>query len=78
MPSKQGLWLDEESSSPSGRNKPEQSSEHCSIRWLQGRTRHLSAQDGDLLAEHDDLDGQFFLSIATETNQLKNANEGHV
>ena len=61
MPSQQGLRLDEEASSASSRQKPAQSSENCSIRWLQGRTRHLSAQDGDLVAEYDDLNGQVLL-----------------
>jgi hypothetical protein len=57
MPSKEGLRLDKETTSASNRQKPAQSSEHRSIGWLQGRTRHLATQDGNLVAEHDDLDG---------------------
>jgi hypothetical protein len=45
---------------------------------LQSRTRHLSAQDGDLVTEHDDLDGQILLLTTRETDQLKSANEGNV
>ena len=55
-----------------------QSSEHCSICWLQGWTRHLSAQDSDLVTEHDDLHRQV-LSLATrKTDQLNRAYEGNV
>jgi hypothetical protein len=64
MPAQQSLRLDEESTPASNRQQSAQSSKHCSIRWLQGRTGHLPAQDGNLVAEHDDLDGQLVLSIA--------------
>jgi hypothetical protein len=62
----------------SNRQESAQSSEHCPIPWLQGRTCHLPAQDGNLVAEHDDLDGQLVLSIARETDQLKDAHESDV
>jgi hypothetical protein len=78
MPAQQSLRLDEEASPASNRQKPAQSSEHCPIRWLQGRTGHLPTQDGDLVAEHDDLDGQVLVSIARETDQLKYADESNV
>jgi hypothetical protein len=78
MPAQQGLRLDEESTPASNRQKSAQSGEHCPIRWLQGRTGHLPTQDGNLVAEHDDLDGQLFLSIARETDQLKHADESNV
>jgi hypothetical protein len=41
--------------------KPAQSGKNRSIRGPQGRTRHLSAQDGNFVAEHYDLDGQVLL-----------------
>ena len=78
MPSQEGRRLDKEASPATSRQKPAQSSEHRSIRWLQGRTRHLSAQDGNLVAEHDDLDRQVLLLTTRETDQLKNADEGNV
>jgi len=61
MPSQQGLWLDKEASSARCREKPAQSGKNRSIRGAQGRTRHLSAQDANFVAEHDDLDGQVLL-----------------
>jgi hypothetical protein len=78
MPTKESLRLDKEATPASNRQQPAQSSKHRPIRWLQGRTGHLPAQDGNLVAEHDDLDGQLFLSIARETDQLKYADEGNV
>lgn len=73
MPAKQSLRLDEEASPASNREQSTQSSKHCPIRWLQGWTGHLPAQDGNLVAEHNYLDGQVLLSIARETGQLKYA-----
>jgi hypothetical protein len=61
MPSQQGLWLDKEASSARSREKPAQSAKNRSIRGPQGRTRHLSAQDANFVAEHHDLDGQVLL-----------------
>jgi len=61
MPSQPGLWLDKEASSARSREKPAQSGKNRSIRGPQGRTRRLSAQDGNFVAEHDDLDGQVLL-----------------
>jgi len=58
MPAQQSLQLDEESPPASNRQQSAQSGEHCPIRWLQGRTRHLPTQDGNLVADNDDLDGQ--------------------
>ena len=64
MPSQQGLGLDEEASSAGSREKPAQSDKNRSIRGPQGRTHHLSAQDGNFVAELYDLDGQVLLPTA--------------
>jgi hypothetical protein len=73
MPSQQGLWLDEEASPASSRQQSAQSSENCPIRWLQSRTGHLSTQDGNLVAERHDFDGQVLLLTPRQTDQLKDA-----
>jgi len=78
VPAQQGLGPDEEASLASSRQKPTQSSEYRSIRWSQGRTGHLAAQDGDLVAKDDDLDGQVLLLTPRETYQLEHADEGKV
>ena len=65
-------------SQASNRQKPAQPSEHCSIRWLQGRTRRLSAQDGDLVAEHDDLDGQVVAVAPSKEHQLEDSDKSEV
>jgi hypothetical protein len=56
MPTQQRLGLDKEASSAGSQEKPAQSGENRSIRGPQGRTRHLSAQDANFVAEHYDLD----------------------
>jgi hypothetical protein len=61
MASQQGLWLDKMASSAGSREKPAQCGKNRSIRGPQGRPRHLSAQDANFVAEHDDLDGQVLL-----------------
>jgi hypothetical protein len=78
MPSEQGVGLDKESSSSSSRQEPAQSGERRSIRWLEGWTHYLSAQDGDLVTEHDHLDGQLLLLATYETTQLEQTDEGDV
>src|ERR1039458_3858918 len=55
-----------------------QSGKNRSIRGPQGRTRHLSAQDANFVAEHDDLDGQVLLPTTGETEQLEETDEGKV
>ena len=62
----QGLGLDEEAPATSGREHPTQSGEHCAVRRSKYRTCHLAAQHGDLVAKHDDLDGQLILSTPRE------------
>jgi hypothetical protein len=78
VPAQQGLGPDEEASLASSRQKPTQSGEYRSIRWSQGRTDHLVAKDGDLVAKDDDLDGQVLLLTPRETYQLEHADEGKV
>jgi hypothetical protein len=55
--------LDEEATPARSRQQSAHSSEHRPIRWLQGRTCHLSTQDGDLMAKHHDFYGQLIWSI---------------
>jgi hypothetical protein len=42
------------------------------------RARHLATEHCHLMTKHDDLDGEFFLFIPAESNQLKQANECHI
>jgi hypothetical protein len=78
VPPQQRLRLDKESSLSRNRQKPAQSSEYRSIRWLQRRTRHLATQDCNLVAEHDDLDGQFLWLATYKTAQLEQTDKGDV
>src|ERR1039458_1044310 len=44
----------------------------------QCRTRHLSSQDRNLVANHDDFDGEVLLFTPREPNQLERTDEGDV
>jgi hypothetical protein len=78
MPAQQGLRLDEETPTTSGRHQPAQPGEHRPVRRPQNGPGDLAAQHGDLVAEHHDLDGQILLLAAREPNELEQTNEGHV
>jgi len=56
MPAQQGLGLDEEAPSLKRRKKSVQPGEHGPVSRPKCRARHLAAQDGNLVAEHDELD----------------------
>jgi hypothetical protein len=58
MPAEQGVGLDEEPSEPCSRDQPAEAGKERSIRWTQRRADHLPTKDGNLVPEHDDLDGQ--------------------
>jgi len=45
---------------------------------LQGRSDDLATEDGDLVAEHDHLDGQVGAIAPTEAHQLKDLDEGEI
>jgi hypothetical protein len=38
----------------------------------------MATQDGDLVAEHDDLDGQLLLPATCETTQVEQADEDDI
>ena len=78
MPSQQGLGPDKEPPSASRRQEPAQSSEDGSVRGPQCRTRHLSSQDRNLVAKHDDFDGEVLLFTPREPNQLERTDESDV
>jgi hypothetical protein len=44
--------------------QPAQPRQNRSVRWPQGGTSDLTAQDGNLVPEHDDLDDQVLLPTA--------------
>jgi hypothetical protein len=62
VPSREGLRPDKEMSSASSRQSPAKPSKHGGVHRQECRTRYLSAQDSDLVAEDDDLDGQVRLA----------------
>jgi len=78
MPSQQGLGQDKEPPSASRRQEPTQSSEDCSVLGPQCWTRHLSSQDHNLVAKHDDFDGEVLLVTPGDPDQLERTDESDV
>jgi hypothetical protein len=78
MPPEQRLGPDEESSPTLPPEEPAQPGEERSVSWPECGAGHLAAQDRDLVSEHDDLDGQFLSLVATNPEQLEDANEGDI
>jgi hypothetical protein len=61
VPSEQGLGLDEEAIPASRREHLAQPGEHGPIRPTKSGPRHLAPQDGDLVAQDDNLYGQVLM-----------------
>jgi hypothetical protein len=78
MPAEQRLWLHEEPLPASTIKQPAQPGEQCSTRGLQHWSGHLTTKDGDLVAEHDDLDRQFFVVPPTQPQQPEDHDEGNI
>jgi hypothetical protein len=64
VPSQEGLGPDEGASPPGSRQEPAEPGQDCSVRWPQRGAGDLAAQDGNLVAEHDDLDNRVLLPTA--------------
>ena len=78
MPPKQGLGLDEESPQAPVAKVTTQSGEQRSVRGPQRRSDHLTTEDRDLVAEHDDLDRQYFAVVPRKAEQFEDSDEGNV
>ena len=58
MPTEQGLGLDKEPMKLRPGNHPAEAGKERSIRWTQRRADHLPSENGNLVPERDDLDGE--------------------
>jgi hypothetical protein len=58
MPTEQGVGLDEEPRELRSGDQPAEAGEKRSIPGSQTRASHLPSEDGNLVADHDDFDGQ--------------------
>ena len=75
MPPEQGLGPDEEASPTLSPDEPAQPGEDRPVSWPECGACHLTAQDRDLVSEHDDFDGQFLSLVPAKSDQLEYANE---
>ncbi len=74
----QGVGLHEEPSQTSTAKEPTRSSEQRPIVRAKSRPGHLATEHGNLVAKHDELDGQFFVVMPNRTEQLEDSDEGKV
>jgi hypothetical protein len=68
VPTEQGLGLHEEPASVLTPTWPAQAGEDRSIRRLKGQSGDLTTQDGHVMAEYDNLDGQITVVAPTEAH----------
>ena len=78
VPPQQGLWLHEELPSTLSVEQSAQSGEQSSIRGPWCRPADLATEDGDFVAEHDDLARQLVPVSPAEAHQLEDPGEGEV
>jgi hypothetical protein len=78
MPPKQGLGLDEESPQAPAAKVSTQSGEQRSVRGPQRRSDHLTTQHSNLVAEHDDFNGQLVAVTPAQAQLLEDSDEGDV
>jgi len=75
VPTQQGCWLDEEApESPTGEQSREPR-QHRSICWLQRRSVDLAPEDCQLVAQHDDFDGEIRATATDQSDDLKDTAE---
>jgi hypothetical protein len=78
MPPQQGLGLDEEPPQPPTTEESAQSGEQRPVGRSQDGARHLAAEDGHLVAQHDDLDRKFVVVTPKDPEELEDPDEHQV
>jgi hypothetical protein len=78
MPTEQSFGLGGEPSALRSGNYPAEAGKECSIRRLEGRAGHLPSEDGHLVAEHDDPDGQIGVVGPLQSEDLDGPEEGEI
>jgi hypothetical protein len=78
IPAQQGVGFHEEPPPATTTEEPTQFREQRSIRWSRSRSGHVAAEDGNLVAEHDDLNCQITTVTPTQAEQLEDSDAGEV
>jgi hypothetical protein len=78
VPAKKRLGSDQEMAGARRRAAPGQAGEQSAIRWSERRPLHLTAEHRHLVAEDDDLDGQFVAIAAEKSDELKDSEKSEV
>jgi hypothetical protein len=78
MPTEQRVGLYEESRQLRPGDQPTEAGKERTIRRLQSRAGYLPAEDGHLVAEHDNLDGQIGVVGPLQEEELDGPDEGEI
>jgi hypothetical protein len=78
MPAEQRAWGDEERAPARARKEPARGGEKGSIDWSQARSSDLTAQDGELVTEDDDLQLLELARAEAERGQFQETPENEV
>lgn len=78
MPAEQDLGLHEVAAPKPAVERSSQPGEESTIRGTQSRSVDLATQDGDFVAENDDLRGQIVTASPAQTHQLEVSGGGDV
>jgi hypothetical protein len=78
MPTEQGVGLDEEPRALRSGDQPAESGKERSVRRAQSRSDDLATEDGHLVPEHDDLDGQIGVVGPLQAEDFNGPEEGEI
>jgi len=71
----QSFWWYEEASESAAREQSCEPRQHRSICWLQRRSVDLTPEDCQLVAQHDDLDGEIRATATDQSDELQDTAE---
>jgi hypothetical protein len=78
MPTEQCVGLDKEPRELRSGDQPAEACKERTIRWSQSRAGHLPSEDGHLVSEHDDLNGQIGVIGPLQAEDLDGPEEGEI
>jgi len=78
MPTEQCVGLDKEPTELRSGDQSAKAGKERSIRWSQDRMGYLASEDGHLVSEHDDLNGQIGVIGPLQAEDLDGPEEGEI
>jgi len=78
VPAQEGLRCDEQAELAPGRQQAARRREQRAVTWSESRPLNLTAEDIELMAQHDQLDVLHVRGAATPSQQLQEGDKGEV